>query len=181
MRFVFPGDKVGYAEEFIGGEGVYEEDGELYASVAGRLRIKDRVVSVESVKKIPEIIKGDVVLGRVIDVRNSIALVELSRKAGNDRELRHTGIAALHISNVQNGYLKDFDSAVRYMDIIKARVIDSELLKLSTKGEDMGVVKALCSLCKTELKLEEDKLKCPSCGNIENRKVSLDYGMGKWE
>ncbi|MBO8182080.1 MAG: exosome complex RNA-binding protein Csl4 [Archaeoglobus sp.] len=181
MKFVFPGDKIGYAEEFVGGEGVYEENGELYAAVAGRLKIEDRVVSIESVKKIPEINKGDIVLGRVVDVRNSIALVELSRKSGNDRELRHTGIAALHISNVQDGYLKDFDSAIKYMDIIKARVIDADLLKLSTKGRDMGVVKAICTNCKTELEVKGDKLKCPKCGNVESRKISSDYGKGKWE
>jgi exosome complex component CSL4 len=181
MKFVFPGDKIGYAEEFVGGDGVYEEDGELYAAVAGKLKIKDRVLSIESVKKIPKINKGDVVLGRVVDVRNSLALVELSRKSGFDRDLRHTGIAALHISNVQNEYLKDLDSAVRYMDIIKARVIDPELLKLSTKGKDMGVVKALCTNCKTELVVEGDKLKCPKCGNVESRKISSDYGKGRWD
>jgi exosome complex component CSL4 len=181
MKIVFPGDKIGYAEEFVGGEGVYEENGELYAAVAGKLRIKDRIVSVESLKKIPEINKGDVVLGRVVDVRNSLALVELSRKSGSDRALRHTGIAALHISNVQEGYLKDLDSAVRYMDIIKAKVVDAELLKLSTKGREMGVVKAICSRCKAELVLAGDKLKCSRCGNIENRKISSDYGSGRWE
>jgi exosome complex component CSL4 len=180
MKFVFPGDRVGYAEEFVPGEGVYEENGELFAAVAGKVVVKDKVVSVESIKKLPDIKKGDIVLGRVVDVRNSLALVELSRKYGLDRDLMHTGIAALHVSNVQNEYLKDLGSAVKYMDIIKARVIDPGLLKLSTKEPGMGVVKALCSSCKSEMVREGDKLKCLKCGNVERRRISSDYGRGNW-
>ncbi len=46
MRFVLPGDRLGSVEEFEKGEGVYEEGGELFASLAGWLEVKDRTVSV---------------------------------------------------------------------------------------------------------------------------------------
>jgi len=180
MKFVMPGDRLGYKEEFVAGEGVYEENGEIFAAVAGKLIVRDKVINVEPVKVIPEIERGDVVLGRVIDVRNSLALVELSRKKGLDRDLKNTGLAALHISNVQNEYLKDLNSAIRYMDIIKARVIDEKSLKLSTKEDEMGVVKSICSLCKHEMVREGNTLKCPNCGNVEKRKLSSDYGKGEW-
>jgi exosome complex component CSL4 len=180
MKFVFPGDRIGYAEEYLVGEGVYEENGEIFASIAGTLEIKNKVVSVKSVKEIPELKRGDVVLGRVVDLRNSIALVEIARKEGVDRELKHTGIAALHISNVRNEYLKDFNNSIGYMDVLKARIIDSELLKLSTKEKEMGVLKAYCSSCKSEMILEGNKLKCIECGRVEGRKLSSDYGKGNW-
>ncbi|RLI73935.1 RNA-binding protein [Archaeoglobales archaeon] len=180
MKFVMPGDRLGYKEEFVAGEGVYEENGEIFAAVAGKLIVRDKVINVEPVKVIPEIERGDVVLGRVIDVRNSLALVELSRKKGLDRDLKNTGLAALHISNVQSEYLKDLNSAIRYMDIIKARVIDEKSLKLSTKEDEMGVVKSICSLCKHEMVREGNTLKCPNCGNVEKRKLSSDYGKGEW-
>jgi exosome complex component CSL4 len=180
MKFVLPGDKIGYVEEFAIGKGVYEENGEIFAAVAGKVITKDKIAMVEPVKNLPEINKGDVVLGRVVDVRNSLALVELSRKKGFDRDLMHTGIAALHISNVQSEYLKDLNAVVRYMDIIKARVIDAKNLKLSTKEPDMGVIKSLCSICRHELLKEGNILKCPKCGSIENRKLSIDYGKGEW-
>jgi exosome complex component CSL4 len=187
MKFVLPGDKIGYAEEFVVGKGAYEENGEIFAAVAGKLIVKDRIMNIEPIKDIPEIKNGDVVLGRVVDVRNSLALVELSRKKGYDRDLMHLGIAALHVSNVQTGYLKDLSAAIRYMDTIKARVIDAENLKLSTKEPDMGVIKSLCSVCKHELwmesvssKKESNALKCPRCGNVERRKTSTDYGKGEW-
>mgnify|MGYP000495357703 CR=1 FL=1 len=181
MRFVFPGDKIGYAEEYVVGKGVYEENGELFAAVAGELTVKDKTINVNSVKEIPEIKRGDVVLGKVVDVRNSLALVELSRKRGVERELKHTGIAALHISNVQNEYLKDLNQVIGYMDILKARIIDADMLKLSTKDGDMGVLKAYCSKCKQELHRDGNVLKCSNCGNVERRKLSSDYGKGGWD
>lgn len=180
MKLVFPGDRIGFVEEFVAGKGAFEEGGEIFASVLGKVVVKDRVVNVEPFKHLPEIEKGDVVLGRVIDIRNSLALIELTRKKGVDRELMHTGIAALHVSNVQSEYLKELESAIGYMDIIKARVIDSENLKLSTKEPEMGVIKSICSLCKNELVRNGNDLMCPECGNIEKRKLSTDYGLGDW-
>ncbi|HID42601.1 MAG TPA: RNA-binding protein [Archaeoglobaceae archaeon] len=180
MKLVLPGDKIGFVEEFVAGKGAFEESGEIFASVVGRVVVENRVVNVKPFKNLPEIKKGDVVLGRVVDIRNSLALIELSRIKGVDRELMHTGIAALHVSNVQNGYLKELESAIKYMDIIKARVIDSENLKLSTKEPEMGVIKSICSFCRHELLRRGDELVCPECGNAERRKLSTDYGLGGW-
>lgn len=179
MKFVMPGDRIGSAEEYIKGEGVYEEEGELFAAVAGKLIVKDRVVKVESISPIPEIIKGDVVLGRVIDLRNSIALIEVSNKRGEEREPSNRGIGILHVSNADEGYVKDISEAVGYLDILKARVIGDNL-RLSTKEEEMGVLRALCSNCKTKMVKEGDTLKCPECGKVEKRKISRDYGTGEW-
>jgi exosome complex component CSL4 len=180
MKLVLPGDKIGFVEEFVAGKGAFEESGEIFASVLGRVEIRDRVVNVEPFKSVPEIKKGDVVLGRVVDMRNSLALIELTRKKGVDRGLMHIGIAALHVSNVQNGYLKELDTAVRYMDIIKARVIDAENLKLSTKESEMGVIKSICSFCRNQMVRKGNELVCPECGNTEKRKLSTDYGKGDW-
>uniref|UniRef100_A0A7C3M9Y8 Exosome complex component Csl4 n=1 Tax=Archaeoglobus fulgidus TaxID=2234 RepID=A0A7C3M9Y8_ARCFL len=179
MKFVIPGDRIGSAEEYVKGEGVYEDSGELFAAVAGMLVIKDRVVKVESFSPIPEITKGDIVLGRVVDLRNSIALVEVSNKKGESREASNRGIGILHVSNVGEGYIKDISEAVGYLDILKARVIGDNL-RLSTKEKEMGVIKALCSNCKTEMVRMGDILKCPVCGRVEKRKISSDYGKGEW-
>jgi len=180
MKFVIPGDRIGLVEEYVAGNGVYEENGEILAAVAGKVIVRERTVNVEPVKKLPCIEKDDIVLGRVVDLRNSMALVELARKRGFDRSLMHTGIAALHVSNVQKEYLKDIGDAIGYMDIIKARVMDTRNLKLSTKEGEMGVLKAICSVCKHELIREGKVLKCPNCGNVEKRKTSSDYGKGRW-
>lgn len=176
-RLVFPGDKIGTVEEFKVGKGVYEENREIYAGIAGYLEIKDKVASVESLKKIPEIKKDDVVIGRVVDVKGNFAMVEIARKRGEDRELGHTNLAMLHISNV--GRFENIANALSYRDIVKARVIDTTP-KISIKEPEMGVIKAFCNLCKTDLILENGKLKCPSCGREESRKLSNSYGTGEW-
>lgn len=179
MKFVMPGDRIGSAEEYLKGKGVYEENGELFAAVAGRVVVKNREVSVESIAPIPEIVKGDVVLGRVVDLRGSIALVEVSSKRGEEREPANRGIGILHVSNVDEGYIKDISEFFGYLDILKARVIGDNL-RLSTKEPEMGVLRAICSNCKTQMKVEGNMLKCPECGRLEKRKISTDYGKGEW-
>ena len=175
--FVLPGDRIGCVEEFEAGEGVYEENGVLYANVAGRLIVEGRTVRIEPINKIPKLDKGDVVVGKVIDVRNSVAIVKLTRKIGHDRELARSLIGILHVSNVQNEFLKSINSVIKFGDIVKAEVLD-ESLKLSTKSKGMGVIKSKCGKCGSELVLDGDKLKCPKCGNVESRKISSDYGKG---
>ncbi len=176
---VFPGDFLGYAEEYIAGYGIYEEDGKLFAATAGRAVVEEKVIRILPVKSIPEIRKNDVVIGRVVDTRNSFAMVEIARKEGDDRALRHYDRAFLHISNMSDGYMKNVEDGVRYLDIIRARVIDSNL-RLSIKERDMGVIKAICERCSSPLMRVKDKLKCPECGNVEKRKVSEYYGRGEW-
>ncbi len=170
---VFPGDYLGCSEEFVAGENVYEEGGNLYSSVAGKVVIKDREISVKPIKEIPKIKKGDVVLGRVIDVKKKFALVELARKVGIERSLYHD-LAFLPVSEVANEFVEDVENFLSYRDIIIGEVID-ENLRISIKKDEYGVVKASCS-CGGDLVLEEDKLKCRVCGRIEKRKISNLYG-----
>ncbi len=176
---VFPGDFLGYAEEFICDDGVYSEEGKLYASKAGRVKIKNKVIKVETINEIPKISKGDIVLGEVIDTKNNFALVEIVRKKGFNRELTTYKTAVLHISNISTMYLKDINEGIRYKDIIVCEVIDDDL-KLSTKKDELGVIKAKCGICGGELLLKGDKLRCKECGNTEKRKISKNYGKGVW-
>lgn len=177
--FAMPGDFLGYVEEYLPGEGVYEDNGMLFASTAGEVVLEGKKIMIKSIKRIPEVEKDDIVIGRVVDTRNSFAMVEISRKKGVDRELRHYDRALLHVSNVSNGYVKSVDEAVKYWDIIVARVIDNNL-RLSIKEKELGVISARCSLCGTKLVPDKDKLKCPECGNVERRKISSNYGRGEW-
>ncbi len=176
---VFPGDFLGYAEEYIAGYGVYEENGKLFAATAGKVSVEDKVIKIEPLKSIPEIVENDIIIGRVIDTRNSFAMVEIARKKGEERSLRHYDRGFLHVSNISEGYMKNVEDGVRYMDIIRARVIDGNL-RLSIKESEMGVIRAICEKCSTPLFREKDKLKCPECGNIEKRKISDYYGKGEW-
>jgi exosome complex component CSL4 len=181
-KFVLPGDLVGIAEEFLAGDGVYEEGGKLIASVTGVVEIDEKAkrISVRPLAGVPaKIKKGDFVVGRVTDVRESIALVELSRVKPNEtREVSNGGMAIIHISNVRKEYVKDMNEEFSPLDIIKARVLDERTLQLSTVGRRLGVIKSICPHCRIPLRRNGDALECPKCKKKFKKKISEDYGTG---
>jgi exosome complex component CSL4 len=63
-------------------------------------------------------------------------------------------------------------------DIIKAVVISekNQIYHLSTVEKDLGVVYAFCSRCGNLAESRRNEVHCPKCGNIEKRKVAMDYG-----
>jgi exosome complex component CSL4 len=181
-QFVLPGDYLGVIEEFMPGEGVREENGELYATRAGKVRIdyEKMEISVEPVTDTPPLPKaGDVVLGRVIEVKPQAVIVQLLAIEGreNDREIATSKLAGIHISQVKEGFVEDLNKEFKIGDVVRARVIANEKspIQLSTKEPDMGVVYALCSRCRTPLVRRGDRLVCPRCGNVETRKLSPLY------
>ncbi|NJF24123.1 exosome complex RNA-binding protein Csl4 [Thermococcus sp. Bubb.Bath] len=180
-QLVLPGDYLGVIEEYLPGEGVKEENGELIATRAGKVRIDPErmeihVDPVTDVPPLPEV--GDIVLGRIIEVRGQNALVELIRIEGkNGRDIATSKIAGIHVSQVRNGFVEDLSKEFKIGDIVRARVISNEKspIQLTTKAPDLGVVYALCSRCRTPLIRRGNQLICPKCGNVETRKLSTLY------
>ncbi len=181
-EFVIPGDMIGTSEEFIPGKGTYEDKGNIYAVTTGRVvyNRKERSVSVEPVTNIPPTPReGDIVIGRVTDIKGSVALVELSRIKGHlDREIAGNTQAAIHISNVKDSYVQDLSREFGYQDIVKAKVIDTKNMRLSTVDKNLGVLTSQCQRCRVTLVLDGNRLKCPKCEKRETRKLSSDYGKG---
>lgn len=180
--FVLPGDLVGTTEEFKPGSGTAISSGDIYSTATGNVLInrKARVVSVKPNTITPNILKiGDIVYGKITDVRESGAMVEIAGIEGKeDREVINLRLGDIHVSNVKDSYVKRLIDEFRPFDIIRARVIDVERMRLTTSEPSLGVVKAYCSNCRGELVLEGKKLKCPACNMIETRKISSEYGKG---
>ncbi|GAB6135651.1 exosome complex RNA-binding protein Csl4 [Thermococcus sp. 21S9] len=179
---VLPGDYLGVIEEFMPGEGVREENGELYATRAGKVRINPEKmeISVEPVTDTPPLPQvGDIVLARVIEVKPQAVIVQLLQIEGreNDREIATSKLAGIHISQVKEGFVEDITKEFKIGDVVRAKVIANEKspIQLTTRGKDLGVVYALCSRCRTPLIRRGDKLICPRCGNVETRKLSPYY------
>ncbi|NJE03124.1 exosome complex RNA-binding protein Csl4 [Thermococcus sp. MV11] len=179
---VLPGDYLGVIEEYFPGEGVKEENGELYAVRAGKVVIdQDRMeISVEPLTDTPPLPKvGDIVIANVIEVKPQAAIVQLVKIEGrdDDREIATSKLAGIHISQVRDGYVESMTSEFKVGDVVRARVIATEKspIQLSTKGPDLGVVYALCSRCRTPLVRRGDRLICPRCGSVETRKLSTLY------
>ena len=112
-------------------------------------------------------------------MRESGAIVEVAGIEGKeDREIVNVRLGDIHVSNVRDSYVKRLSDEFRHFDIVKARVLDTERIRLTTAEDSLGVVKAYCSNCKGELVLEGKKLKCPVCNMTETRKISTEYGKG---
>jgi len=178
---VVPGDFLGTSEEFTPGKGVYDEKGNIYATLIGGVSISDkRVIEVQPKVEIPPTLKeGDVVLGRIEDIRDTVAIVSIACLKGHEeREIAASTQGVIHISNVRSGYVNDLQHEFGYLDLVKAKVIDAEALRLSTEGKDLGVIKAICAKCKRDLKRKGNTLACEGCKRVEVRNISEDYGKG---
>lgn len=178
---VLPGDYLGVIEEYLPGEGVKEENGELIATRPGRVRVdQERMeIHVEPVTDTPPLPKvGDVVIAQVIEVKSQAVILQLLRIEGKrDREIATSKLAGLHVSQVKNGFVEDLSKEFKVGDIIRARVISNEKspIQLTTRAPDLGVVYAFCSRCRTPLVRRGNQLVCPKCGNVETRKLSSLY------
>ncbi|HWQ44329.1 MAG TPA: exosome complex RNA-binding protein Csl4 [Methanosarcina barkeri] len=180
--FVLPGELVGTTEEFKPGAGTTISAGDIYSTATGNVIIdrKARIVSVKPNTLTPNILKvGDILYGKITDVRESGAMVEIAGIEGKeDREVVNSRLGDIHVSNVRDSYVKRLADEFRPSDIIRARVVDTERIRLTTAEDSLGVVKAYCSNCRGELVLEGKKLKCPACNMTETRKISTEYGKG---
>src|SRR2546426_746488 len=82
----------------------------------------------------------------------------------------------IHISNVSEEYTEDIHDMYRLGDVIRAKVIQVKpSLQLTTAERDLGVVKALCSVCRGPLELRGKDLYCPRDERTEHRKLAADY------
>jgi len=182
--FVVPGEFLATAEEFMPGEGAYEEDGEVYSSCTGVVLVDVRTKRISVFPRTavpPELKRGDIVVGKVEEVRDQTASVYVGVLRGReDRQLPLPDFGTIHISEVRGSYLKDLSREFKPGDIVRARVINVRrgTIQLTTAGDNLGVIMAACSRCRTPLDRDDTKLKCPSCGNIELRKLASDYRQG---
>ncbi|HQE97850.1 MAG TPA: exosome complex RNA-binding protein Csl4, partial [Methanothrix sp.] len=152
--FVLPGDVVGSTEEFVSGDCTYSRGGKIFASTAGLVRIdsKTRSASVIPKSNAPvRLSQGDIVVGEVIDLKDSLVIVSLAFKKGHENRPLSDEEATIHISNVRSSYVKDLRHLFSLRDILKAKIIDDRQMRLSTGDEDLGVIKAYCNRCLTGL------------------------------
>jgi exosome complex component CSL4 len=179
--FVLPGDVIGSAEEFIPGDCSYVKGGMIYASTTGLAKLDEETRLASVIPKTnapPKLCQGDIVVGEVVDLKESLVIVSLAFKKGYENRPLSDEEATIHISNVRNSYVKDLRQMFSIRDILKAKIIDEKQRRLSTGDEDLGVIKAYCNRCTTGLVRKNGKLLCPSCANNETRKLSSCYGLG---
>jgi exosome complex component CSL4 len=164
-HLVLPGERLGVIEEFIPNSGTYVKDGIIYSKIVGRalMDLLNKRVSVYpliSGATVPKV--STTVVGQVGHAQSDNVLV-------------------LHISDVQERYVDSMNDVCKPGDIIRAKVISekNQIYHLSTTDKDLGVLYAFCSHCGNLLEQKRQEMRCPKCGNMEQRKIALDYGKEK--
>jgi len=107
----------------------YVKGGVIYATTAGLLNIdeKNKQASVIPKNNAPaKLCQGDIVVGEVIDMKESLVIVSLAFKKGYEDRPISDEEATIHISNVRNSYVKDLRQMFSVRDILKAKIVDRE-------------------------------------------------------
>jgi exosome complex component CSL4 len=180
-QFVVPGDKLGVIEEFIPDAGTYIEDGVIHSNNAGYILMDfaSKKVSVYPVARGPTVPKiGSLVIGSTTRVQSSTATIRIMKIGERFISGHFRGI--IYVSDVSFKYTESMFDAFKVGDLVRAKVISdkNKTYHLSTKGENLGVIYALCSQCGSLLPLKDRGLKCEECGRAEKRKIASDYGTG---
>ena len=177
-KMVLPGDEIAVAEEFEPGEGTYEKNGLVYAATPGLLVLDsaNRVARVRAFNPPAELKVGDIVYGTIDDIRGMMATATILAIHGRARQISGEAEGTIHISNVSEDYTEDIHDRFRLGDIIRAKVIQVKpSVQLTTAEPNLGVVKAICSICRGPLELRGHDLYCPRDERTERRKVAADY------
>jgi exosome complex component CSL4 len=178
-HLVVPGERLGVIEEFIPDSGTYVKDGVIYSKIVGRalLDLLNKRVSVYplvSGELVPK--ASSTVVGQIGNAQSDNVLVRIFRLENKKLSGEFSGI--LHISDVSDRYVDSMNDVCKPGDIVRAKVISGKnrIFHLSTNDKNLGILYAFCSRCGTLLEPQRYELRCPKCGNIENRKMAPDYG-----
>ena len=180
---VLTGQYLGVVEEFLPDkQSTFVKDGQIFAAKTGIIKIdrNKRQIKIqghqEMDRKTVEI--GDILIGTILFLRQySVGLNfhTINRKI----HFNSSYFGNIHVSQISNKYVEKISDAFQITDIVRAKVIKQEQNEygLSTMGSNLGVIHADCVICGTVLeKIGFNKLRCPRCGNVENRKLANDYG-----
>lgn len=179
-KIVMPGEQVSTCEELLPGDGTYEENGIIRASIVGKYVVDQRNhhAKVEPLTSVPVILKrGDIVLAEVGSVRSNMIIAEVIHVTGKKRSISSDTNGTLRVSEISQGYVKDPATEFSSGDIIRAKVTQVKpSVQLTTKDRDLGVIKAMCSKCRHVLIMKGNMLECKNCANKERRRTASDYG-----
>lgn len=179
-KIVMPGEQVSTCEELLPGDGTYEENGIIRASIVGKYVVDQKYhrAKVEPLTNSPVLLKkGDIVLAEVGSVRSNMIIANVIHVTGKNRAISGDTNGTLRVSEIAQGYVKDPASEYSAGDIIRAKITQVRpSVQLATKDRDLGVIKAMCTKCRHALIMKGNTLECDNCGNKERRRTASDYG-----
>lgn len=176
---VLPGDKVAISEEFLPGKHTYDDAGLIRALVVGGVQtdLKSMEISVKPAVEASMVRVDDWVTGQVEIAQSNSASLKIYYVNGMRMDKDFSGTLSLRGFGGGRGIRKG--PPVKLGDIVRCRVFSvvNGIIHLSIDEEEMGVVHALCANCgRPLLKGGRGKAKCDECGNVEDRKLTADFG-----
>jgi len=115
---------------------------------------------------------GDVVYGKIVVVKEKMAVVSLDY-ADNNRVLSPADSGVIFISNIAQGYVKNIEEYLKKGDVVKAKIIEITPYeyKLTTAESNLGVIKGHCIKCKQEIPNNgSQQIRCFNCGTVQTKK-----------
>ncbi|KAI9314963.1 hypothetical protein BX666DRAFT_1861761 [Dichotomocladium elegans] len=182
---VTPGQRLGYAGDYIAGPGTYERGGLLYASVVGYRSVSpgdDHNLPIMTVSRekeqsaVPEV--GSVITGKVIRVAPHQAVIAIM--VVGDTPCKEDFLGAVRVQDVravEKDKVKIYNS-FRPGDIVRAEVIslgDARSYYLSTAKNELGVIFATSVAGATMIPISWQEMQCPLTKTIEYRKCSKPF------
>ncbi|RLG52587.1 MAG: hypothetical protein DRN96_02315 [Thermoproteota archaeon] len=177
MSVVVPGEELGVAEAYMGGEGTYQRDGVICAKYVGVLEVSGRKVRIHKVKEhgIPAV--GQLVLAEITGKNGIVVLTKvwgLWKSEKRIRVLKNPFTAAL-LQQESTGELNVSDIIIARVSSIVGKQI---LLDMPPGMKEIGIVWSMCGYCGTLRKRYGYSLVCNSCGRVDTAvRVSYYYGL----
>jgi exosome complex component CSL4 len=176
-ELLMPGDELATSEEYISGDGTYEDEGIIYAAIIGQKDFdeSEKIAKVKGVNP-PGILKaGDIIFGEVTNVSNSVANVIISGLE-NGKTAGQNLSGVVHVSKIKGEYIKDARHEFHIGDLVRARIEQVKpSIQLATNAEEFGVLKARCFRCRSILSNKDGSLFCGTCERTETRKLAGDF------
>lgn len=180
------GDVLAISEELLPGPGTFDDGAHIRAARMGVFQIDQNefAATVDPATHTPVVLQpGDLIVGEVYVVKESMVGISVRVRVGDeDRNVSGATDGTLHVAKAADRYIHSLEDHFKKGDLVRARVTSAApSIQLTTKGRELGVIKARCTKCRNPLVIQGRKLVCSECENQEFRHVSADYGSGRIE
>ncbi len=168
--FVLPGETLGFIEEMEAGKNTFDDGNMIRSSAAGIANVdkKNKIAQVENGKQLSIPKKGDIVIGTVAAVLSSMIAVSIQYINGKPNS---SGVECI----CQNPDRRRIIARVNDIIALKIETHLNGTIHATIDEPELGVLFTKCNICAGSVVPMRDRVKCPNCGFVEDRKISVNY------
>ncbi|MDP6870057.1 MAG: exosome complex RNA-binding protein Csl4 [Candidatus Poseidoniaceae archaeon] len=182
-NIVTPGTVIGAVNNNELGIGTTELNGNIVATITGKIVEKDGLISVKTHNEMLHVGVGDIVICAVVKLneKSGEAMI-LSVEGKENRSIMADDLyAQFHVTKITDRFLHNTADGLRRRDIIRAKVIEAgNVIRIDMReDEKCGVLWALCPPCGDTFQAELNgdwNVICRTCGNKSFRALADDFG-----